>query len=75
VTRPSVQADRARRGGWGRERSITDKPGPALLNFDRPGPTWGVGEGEICYRQTWPGTLGFRPIGPDMGGGGRRGLL
>jgi len=28
LTGPDVQADRARRGGWGRERSVIDKPGP-----------------------------------------------
>jgi len=39
------------------------------------GPTWGVGEGEVCYRQTWPDTRGFRSIGPGVGGGGGRGLL
>jgi hypothetical protein len=60
VTGPGVQADRARRGEWGRERSITDKPGPALPDFDRPGLAWGVGEGEVCYTQTWLGTPGFR---------------
>jgi hypothetical protein len=64
VTGPGVQADRARRGGWGRERSITERPGPALPDFDltgpalpdfdRPGPTWGMGEGEVYYRQTRP---------------------
>jgi hypothetical protein len=33
-TRPGVQADQARRGGWGRERSVTDRPGPTLPDFD-----------------------------------------
>jgi hypothetical protein len=75
VTGPGVQVDRARRGGWGRERSITNRPGLALPDFDRPGPTWGVGEGEVCYRQTQPDTPGFRPTRPGVGGGGGRGLL
>jgi hypothetical protein len=35
---PDVQADRARHGGWGRERSITDRPGSALPDFDLTGP-------------------------------------
>jgi hypothetical protein len=56
MTGPGIQADRAWRGGWGKERSVTDRPGP---DFDRPGPTWGVGEGEVCYRQTRPGIPGF----------------
>jgi hypothetical protein len=34
ATRPDVQADRVRREGWGRERFVTDRPGPALPNFD-----------------------------------------
>jgi len=34
-----------------------------------------AGEGEVCYRQTQPGTPGFRLTGPGVGGGGRRGLL
>jgi hypothetical protein len=54
---------------------ISTWPDPALPDFDWPGPTWGVGEGEVCYRQTRPGTPGFRPTGPGVGGGGRRGLL
>jgi hypothetical protein len=53
VTGPGVQADRARRGGWGRERYVTDKPGPALPDFDL----------------TWPGTPGFRLTRPGMGVG------
>jgi hypothetical protein len=61
VTGPGIQADRAWHGGWGRERSVTDRPGPALPDFDRPGPAWGVGEGEVCYKQTRPGTPRFRP--------------
>jgi hypothetical protein len=75
VTGLDVQADQARHGGWGKERSITDRPGPALSDLDRPGPAWGVGEGEVCYRQTWPSTPGFRPTGPGVGRGGGRGLL
>ncbi len=59
VTGPGVQADRARWGGWGRERSVTDKPGLALPDFDL----------------TRPGTPRFRPTGPGVGGGGGRGLL
>jgi hypothetical protein len=77
-----VHSDGARRSGqpdlawgWGREKSITDRPGPTLPDFDRLGPMWGVGEGEVYYRHTRPGTLGFRPTGPDVGGGGGRGLL
>jgi hypothetical protein len=58
VTGPGVQADQARHGGWGRERSVTNKPGP---DFDRLGPAWGVGEGEVSYRQTRPETPRFRP--------------
>jgi hypothetical protein len=54
VTGPGIQANRARRGGWRRERSVTDRPGPALPDFDRPGPAWGGGGGEVCYRQTRP---------------------
>jgi hypothetical protein len=75
VMRPGIQVDRARREGWGRERSVTDRPGPALPDFNltRPGtPEFqpdparhsristdrarhgGVGEGEVCYRQTRP---------------------
>jgi hypothetical protein len=57
VMGPGVQADQARRGGWGRKRSITDRPGPALPDFDQPSPAWGVGEGEVCYRQTPPDFL------------------
>ncbi len=75
MTELGVQADRARRGGWGRERSIIDRPGPALPDFDRPGSVWGVGEGEVCYRQTRPDIPGFRPTGLGVGGGGGRGLL
>ncbi len=48
VTGLGVQADRARRGQWGRERSVIDRPGSALPDFDRLGPAWGVGEGEVC---------------------------
>jgi len=40
-----------------------------------PSLAWAVGEGEVCYIQTQPGTLGFRSTGPDVGGGGGRGLL
>jgi len=42
VMRFGVQADRARRGGWGRERSVTDRPGPIfrpLLHRPLPSPT------------------------------------
>ncbi len=38
VIGPDVQADQARRGGWGRERSVIDRPGPALPDFDLMGP-------------------------------------
>ncbi len=34
VTGPGVQADRARRGEWGKERSVIHKPGSALPDFD-----------------------------------------
>jgi len=70
-----ISTDRAWCGRWGRERSVTDKPGPALPNFNRPGLAWGVGEGKVCYRQTRPRTPGFQPTGLGVGGGGGRGLL
>jgi hypothetical protein len=54
VMGPGVQADRAQRGGWGRERFVTDRLGPTLPDFDRSSPAWGGGEGEVCYRQTRP---------------------
>jgi hypothetical protein len=44
VIGPDVRADWARRGGWGRERSVIDRPGLALPDFDL----------------TRPGTPGFR---------------
>jgi len=56
------------RGGGGRGLLQTDLakhsristwPGPALSDFDWPGPTWGVGEGEVCYKQT---RLDFSPV-------------
>jgi hypothetical protein len=60
VIGPDVRADWARRGGWGWERSVIDRPGPTLSDFDMtepdiPGfrPTRfdvGGGEGEVCYR-------------------------
>jgi len=43
--------------GWGRERSVTNRPGPTLPNFDRSGRACGVGEGEVYYKQTRPGTV------------------
>jgi len=53
-----ISTDRAQRG-WGRERSVIDRPGPTLSDFNL----------------TRPGTPGFRPTGPGVGGGGGRGLL
>jgi hypothetical protein len=35
----------------------------------RSGPVWGVGEGEVCYKQTQPSTPGFRPTEPGVGVG------
>jgi len=55
VTGPDVQADRTRRGGWGRERSVTDRPDPALSNFDLTRPS------TPGFRLTGPGTPGFQP--------------
>jgi len=49
-----VQANRARRGGWGRERFVTYRPSPTLSDFNRLGPALGVGEAEVCYKQTQP---------------------
>ncbi len=37
-----------------RHSRILTWPSPALPDFDRPGLAWGVGEGEVCYRQTRP---------------------
>jgi hypothetical protein len=60
-----ISTDWARRGGWGKERSVTDRPGLALPDFNRPGPTWGVGEGEVCYRRTRPDfSLAASPASP-----------
>jgi hypothetical protein len=58
VTRSGVQADQVRRAEWGREMSVTNRPGPALSNFDRPGPTWGVGEGVHSDEARRSGRLG-----------------
>jgi len=35
MTELGVQADRVRRGGCGRERSVTNRPGPALPDFNK----------------------------------------
>jgi hypothetical protein len=37
-----------------RHSRISTWPGPALPDFDWPGPCWGVGVGELYYRQTRP---------------------
>jgi hypothetical protein len=80
VTGLGVQADRAWRGGWGRERSVTDRLGPALPNFDltRPDtPRFRPDPARHSRISTWPGPAlpDFDRPGPDLGGGGGRGLL
>ncbi len=61
-------------GGGGRERPVKpvkQRVSPSAPGFRpdrnevpsrrRPGPAWGLGEGEVCYSWTRPGTPGFRP--------------
>jgi hypothetical protein len=78
-----VQADWARHGGWGRERSLTaghSRPGTLGFRPDsRPGPAWGWRRERSVTAGPGPALpnfdSAFRPIGPGVGGGGGRGLL